>query len=92
MREYEKTAKKKYRTGVNPDSTHCVEDLWKVIDNVVTDYHFEDQKGPWEKVRLALRKLGDGGEAMKDWLGLLPTESPYLSVVCGGLKLIINVS
>ncbi|KAI0392716.1 hypothetical protein F5Y17DRAFT_341060 [Xylariaceae sp. FL0594] len=29
---------------------------------------------------------------MKGWLGLLPTESHYLSVVCGGLKLIINAA
>lgn len=39
-----------------------------------------------------LRKLGDNSETLQSWLKLLPTESHYLSVLCGGLTLILGVS
>lgn len=39
-----------------------------------------------------LRKLGDNSETFQSWLKLLPTESHYLSVLCGGLTLILGVS
>lgn len=39
-----------------------------------------------------LRKLGDNSETFQSWLKLLPTESHYLSVLCGGLMLILGVS
>ncbi|OIW24490.1 hypothetical protein CONLIGDRAFT_648639 [Coniochaeta ligniaria NRRL 30616] len=91
MREYEDTAEPKYKTGIDPDAEHSVTQLWKVIDDEVAKYHSKDKKGLWGKIRLAFRKLGDGNQAVQGWLGLLPTESHYLSVVCGGLKLIIHV-
>ena len=39
-----------------------------------------------------LRKFGDNSETFQSWLKLLPTESHYLSVLCGGLTLILGVS
>lgn len=74
------------------NDTHSVEHLWKIIDDVVEDYARRGQGGAWGKIRTGFRKLGDGSEAIQGWLGLLPTESEYLSVVCGGFKLILKVS
>jgi hypothetical protein len=91
MKEYEKTAKDKYKTGVDPDSEHTMEQLWAVVDAAVDKYKTKDTKGYWGKIRHAFRKLGENDKAIQGWLGLLPTESHYLSVVCGGLKLIIEV-
>lgn len=92
MEFYEKNAKTKYKTGVDLSSAHSVEQLWKIIDTEVEKYLAKDKKGAWGKIRHAFRKLGDGSEAVKGWLGLIPSESHYLSIVCGGLKLIIQVS
>jgi hypothetical protein len=92
MQEYERTAQDKYKTGIDPNSEHTMEQLWAMIDEVVGKYENKDTKGHWGKIRLGFRKLGEGSEAIKGWLGLLPDQSEYLSVVCGGLKLIITVS
>ncbi|KAL1878293.1 hypothetical protein Daus18300_002211 [Diaporthe australafricana] len=92
MREYENDAKQKYKTGVDVDDAHSVDQLWQVIDNAIEDYTSKDRDGVWGKIRMGFRKLGDGSEAMQGWLGLLPTESEYMSVVCGGLKLILKAA
>lgn len=34
-----------------------------------------------------MRRFGDNSETFQSWLKLLPTESHYLSVLCGGLTL-----
>ncbi|KAK6205895.1 hypothetical protein LQW54_008086 [Pestalotiopsis sp. IQ-011] len=91
IKEYEKTAKERYKTGVDVNGTHSVEHLWQIIDDVVEEYARKGQEGVWGNIRAGFRKLGDGSEAMQGWLGLLPTESEYLSVICGGFKLILKV-
>lgn len=39
-----------------------------------------------------LRRFGDNSETFQSWLKLLPTESHYLSVLCGGLTLILGAA
>lgn len=39
-----------------------------------------------------MRRFGDNSESLQPWLKLLPTESHYLSVLCGGLSLVLGVS
>ncbi|OAL21622.1 hypothetical protein AYO22_08018 [Fonsecaea multimorphosa] len=92
MREYEASVKKKYRTGINPDDKHSMDQLWAVIDEAIDHYETEATKGFWGKIRLSFRKLGENGKAIEGWLGLLPSESEYMSVVCGGLKLLIKAA
>ena len=38
-----------------------------------------------------LQRFGHNSETFQSWLKLLPTESHYLSVLCGGLTLILGV-
>jgi len=92
MIEYEAGAREKFKTGVDPAKKHTMEELWNVIDTAVDNYQSKEKNGVWGKIRLAFRKLGENGKAFEGWLGLLPEESEYFSVVCGGLKLIIGVS
>lgn len=92
MEEYEKSAEPKYKTNINPKDTHTMKDVWAIVDAAVEKYKVEDVKGFWGKIRKAFRKLGENNEVVDGWLGLLPTESNYLSVLCGGLKLILGVS
>jgi hypothetical protein len=91
MREYENMAKKKYKTGIDPDSEHTVGQLESVVSEAISRHQDADSKGAWGKINLACRKLSEGKDSIEGWLGLLPTENNYLSVVCGGLKLILKV-
>ncbi|KAK3690376.1 hypothetical protein B0T22DRAFT_481554 [Podospora appendiculata] len=84
--EYENTAEPKYRTSVDPDNTHSIEQLWQVIDDQMETYQTKDKKGVWGKVRLTFRKLGDGSETAQGWLGQLPTESVYMSVAAARMR------
>lgn len=91
MKEYEKSAKEWYKTGVEVNEMHGVEQLWQIIDKAIDDCTSKDKDEVWGKIRIGFRKLGDGSEAIQWWLGLLPTESQYLSIVCGGLKLLVTL-
>jgi hypothetical protein len=91
LKDYESTVKEKYKTGIKVNDSHSVEQLWQIIDKVIDDYSLQGQEGVWKKVRTGFRQLGDASGAIQGWLGLLPNESEYLSVVCGGLKLILKV-
>lgn len=91
MREYEGTAKDKYKTGIKPEDSHTMADVWVIIDDAVARYQAQGKEGIWGRIRGAFRKFGENDGAVKTWLGLLPTESNYLSVLCGGLKMIVSV-
>ena len=42
-------------------------------------------------LRTPLRRFCDNSDSFKAWLQLLPTQSNYLSVLCGGLTLVLGV-
>jgi hypothetical protein len=90
LRDYEENAKPKYRTGINVDEVHTLADVWRMLDTAVDEYEKGKAAGAWGRVRQAFRGLGTNGEAVQQWLGLLPSGSNYMSVVCGGVKLIIK--
>ena len=92
MRQYEREAKKKYRTGMDPDKTHTITQLESAIAKSIEKHDDEEAKGYWGRINIAFRKLGGKKEDINGWLGLLPSESQYFSVICGGFKLIIEVS
>ncbi|KAK4465050.1 hypothetical protein QBC42DRAFT_262380 [Cladorrhinum samala] len=92
MREYENTAKKKYKTGIDPDGTHTVNQLESIVSEAIEQHQGANSKGAWGKINLACRKLSEGKDSIEGWLGLLPSENSYLSIVCGGLKLILKAA
>ncbi|KAL8295803.1 hypothetical protein RB597_009127 [Gaeumannomyces tritici] len=92
LEDYERGAKEKYKTGIDPHGKHTIQELLDVVESAVDKYQNADTKGLWGKVRLAFRKLGGSGDVVTGWLGLLPSETEYLSVICGGLKLIIKAA
>jgi hypothetical protein len=92
MKDYEDKVKDKYKTGIDFDEVHTMEQVWEAVEEAIANYQIEDVKGFWGRIRKAFRKLGEHNKALEGWMGLLPTESHYLSSVCGGLKLILKVS
>ena len=51
----------------------------------------ETSKGFKGFVQKKMRTFGENSETFQAWLKLLPTESQYLSVLCGGMKLLLGV-
>ena len=51
----------------------------------------ETSKGLTGVVRTKMRKISENSATFEAWLKLLPTESHYLSILCGGLKLLLGV-
>lgn len=64
----------------------------KEVDKVEDKYKIEGVKGFWGPLRSSFRKFGENHKAFTAWIGLLPTESHYISILCGGLKLIIGAA
>lgn len=90
MREYESTAKAKYRTGIDPEAKHTAKELEDVVADALKKLQ-PAAGGIWRRVEQAFQKLGESKDDVNSWLGLLPNESEYFSVVCGGLKLVVSV-
>ncbi|EFX01024.1 hypothetical protein CMQ_5966 [Grosmannia clavigera kw1407] len=90
MKEYESTAKPKYRTGIDPEATHTFKELESVLADALKTS--QPTGGAWGRIEKAFQKLGESKENLDSWLGLLPSESEYFSIVCGGLKMVVSVS
>ncbi|KAL0261302.1 hypothetical protein SLS55_004999 [Diplodia seriata] len=92
MGHYENEADAKYKTGVTIDDRYTMQQIWDELDDAIEKYQKKGTQGLRGRVRGVGRKIGKHSEVVEGWLGLLPTQSQYLSVVLGGLKLIIKVS
>ncbi|KAH8424981.1 uncharacterized protein LDX57_002727 [Aspergillus melleus] len=94
MREYELKADDKHKTHLNLEGKHTMEEVWTELDAAMEKYEKGEghKAGTWGKVRRAFRRLGQHGKAIEEWLGLVPSESDYLSTVCGGIKFILRAA
>jgi hypothetical protein len=92
MKEFEESVEPRYKVGMSTSETHSIDDVIKAVDDAKTAYEEKGQKGHFHLIRKAFRKLGNNTDACASWLGLLPAETEYLSIICGGIKLILGVS
>ena len=90
IEQYEDTTKNsKYKTNIVSNATHTWEGVLAEVNAASERYN--DVSGFWGKIRKGLRSFGANNKVFDAWAGLLPTQSNYLSVLCGGLKLIFSV-
>lgn len=92
IEEYESCADEKFKTHININQSHTWDEVLKEVSKVEEEYKVAGVKGFWGPLRKGFRKFGENHKAFTAWAGLLPTESHYISVVCGGLKLIIGAA
>jgi hypothetical protein len=92
MEFYDKNAEPRYKVGINMKKIHNMDEVMKAIEDAKMAYDEKAQKGFFAPLRKAFRKLGKNQETCKAWLDLLPGDSEYFSIICGGLKLILGVS
>lgn len=74
---------------INAD--HTWDDVLSLQQSLSEDREKETSKGVKGFAYRHLRRFGDNSKTFQSWLKLLPTESHYLSVLCGGLQLILGV-
>ena len=78
-----------YKTKLDWNRAHTWEEVLEEVDKAAQSYN--DNSTGWGKVRKAFRSVGNNEKVFAAWLNLLPAQSQYCSIICGGLKLIFGV-
>lgn len=86
---YEQSADAEHRININWEHSHTWDEVLEVVDKAAQAHH--DTSTAWGKVRKAFRSVGNHHKAFAAWVNILPTQSQYASIVCGGLKVVIGV-
>ena len=90
MGQLSKTSKQTQLTRFNVNGNYTFLDVKREADKAVERY--KDQGRSWKHpFRTAGRHIGDT-TALEAFLNVLPNQSLYASVVCGGLMLVYGVS
>ncbi|OJD18718.1 hypothetical protein AJ78_01255 [Emergomyces pasteurianus Ep9510] len=84
------TAGSKFQTDVTAKSVHTWDEVLKEVKKASDDY--DDVSGFWGKIRKGLRSFGKNNKAFEAWASLLPAQSQYFSLLCGGFKLILGAA
>jgi len=85
----EQTSGTKFSQSLDLDKLHSWSEVLEAVNDASICY--DHPKGHWGKIRKALRKFGRNSHAFDAWARLLPSQSQYFSILCGGLQLIIGV-
>lgn len=89
MDDYEKVADAKHKTHISSGDLYTWEEVIEEVMQAAS--HYNDRSSLWNKIRHGLRGFGESHSAFDAWLGLLPTQSNYCFMLCGGLKFILKV-
>jgi len=84
-----KTAGTKYQMVLDFSSLHTWDEVLQSVDDASKLYN--EVPGAWGKIRKGLRRFGKTEQAFQAWSALLPSQSEYFSILCGGIKLICGV-
>ena len=68
---------------------HTWNDVLSAQQNFIQDR--DAQPGFGGSIRRRARGFADNSESFQSWLKLLPSGSQYLSILCGGLTLVLGV-
>ena len=70
---------------------HTWDDVLSMQHRLSEERDVKNSKGLRGFLHKGLHRVGDKSESFQAWLKLLPTQSHYLSVLCGGLTLLLGV-
>ncbi|KAI6821054.1 hypothetical protein KC332_g1371 [Hortaea werneckii] len=92
LQDYKDQAKPKYQADIDLrlSAHHQWDDVIGAVD--VLSKTQAERKDFWSSLRNKLHWFGQNSSVFQQWSGLLPTQSNYFSVMCGGLKLIFNAA
>ena len=92
VNKYNAAAKESGSMQMDTNAIHDWSDVLSAQENFSQERESVTSRGVKGFVHRRLRNLEDNSKTFQSWLKLLPTESHYLSVLCGGLMLILGVS
>ncbi len=92
VKRYNADAKESGSMQMDPSAHYTWSDVLSAQQTFSRERENGTSRGIKGLVYKKLRKFGDDSETFQSWLKLLPTESQYLSVLCGGLKLILGAA
>ncbi|KAK4204944.1 hypothetical protein QBC40DRAFT_272041 [Triangularia verruculosa] len=91
MADYENlTSGSKFRTDITAKPLYTWDDVLIEVQQASDSY--SEASGMWAKIRKGLCSFGRNAKAFDAWASLLPSQSEYLSVLCGGLKFILGAA
>ena len=79
------------RTGVDLMTPHTWRDVMAEVETARRKYKGEDKKGIKKKIGNGWKNFISAAPAIEAWLELLPNNTLYGSVLCGGLTIILGV-
>jgi hypothetical protein len=93
LRDFEATLPEKHKTKFNLRGKHTWSEVIMEADKAEKKYLKKaDKESPYGRIRGFFRSLQRESPIIESWLYLLPTESNYGSLVCGGFKLILGAA
>ncbi|RMY93367.1 hypothetical protein D0862_09227 [Hortaea werneckii] len=92
LQDYKDQAKPKYQADIDLrlSAHHQWDDVIGAVEALSKTQ--AERKDFWSSLRNKLHWFGENSSVFQQWSGLLPTQSNYFSVMCGGLKLIFNAA
>ena len=92
VNEHNAAAKDGGSIHMDTNADYTWSDVLSAQESFSQGREIETSRGVKGLIYKPLRKFGDNSETLESWLKLLPTESHYLSVLCGGLTLILGAA
>ncbi|KAI0478289.1 hypothetical protein F4859DRAFT_479278 [Xylaria cf. heliscus] len=93
LKSFEESLPDNLRTGFNLKTKYTWADVIREAEVAEMKYNKKiNKESPFGRVRGFFRILRSNSPAVINWLDLLPTESMYGSLICGGLKVILRAA
>ena len=88
---YNTDARRQGTASLDIRAHYTWEDVLSLQQGLTEARNVKNSSGLRGFMHKGLRGIGDKSEAFQAWLKILPTQSQYLSVLCGGLTLVLGV-
>lgn len=93
LRSFEESLPDNLKTRFNLQAKHTWSEVISEAQFAEIKYNRRaDKESPFGRVRGFFRILRSNSPAIQGWLDLLPTDSMYGSLICGGLKVILRAA
>ncbi|KAI0597041.1 hypothetical protein F4775DRAFT_584592 [Biscogniauxia sp. FL1348] len=93
LQSFESSLPDKYKTRFNLQDKHNWSEV--IEEATIAEMKYKKKAGkesPFGKVRGFFRSLQKKSAAVEGWLEMLPTQSEYGSLICGGCKMILRAA
>ncbi|KAJ8133034.1 hypothetical protein O1611_g590 [Lasiodiplodia mahajangana] len=93
LQSFEDSLPESLKTGFNLQSKHTWAEVISEAKCAEIKYNKKaDKESPFGRVRGFFRSLRSNSPAIQNWLSLLPSDSMYGSLICGGIKVILRAA